>query len=219
MLSGREGFFFTAGMAINADGAPNAYHPDGKSGLDFLANAGRPGNWWGLATDTGTPSGKPFVQKNGDFKGFYVSQTSLCDGTMPDADIRKYVDSRHVPFLVLPPQLLGPGLARLGDLAVVYNACNGKSEFAIVADRGPRDSIGEGSIALAASLGIGADMRSHTAGQSSDVVYLVFPGTAATPAWPRTVDDIRLNAAKAFEAWGGFDRLVALTGPVPTPRP
>jgi hypothetical protein len=42
-------------------GAPNAYHPEDK-GLDFLANAGKTGNWWGIVTEDGTPSGKPVVQ-------------------------------------------------------------------------------------------------------------------------------------------------------------
>jgi hypothetical protein len=206
-IAGRDGFFFSSGMAINADGAPNAYHPNKSSGLDFLANAGHTGNWWGLATDNGKPSGEPLVQEVGEFKGFYVSQTSLCDGSKLDADITKYVDARNVPFLVLPPQLLGPGLARMGDLAVVYNMRNGNLEYVIVADQGPRDTIGEGSIALAASLGIGTDLRNHTAGQETGVVYLVLPQTAADPAWPRSVDDIRNRAATAFEAWGGIDLL------------
>ena len=39
-------FFCEAGMMIDADGAYHAYHPDNRSGLDYLGNAGRPGNWW-----------------------------------------------------------------------------------------------------------------------------------------------------------------------------
>ena len=46
-------FFYEAGMMIDADGAPEAYNPDNKSGLDYLGNAGTPGNWWALVTDTG----------------------------------------------------------------------------------------------------------------------------------------------------------------------
>jgi hypothetical protein len=44
-------FFYEAGLNIDADGAPHGYHPDGRSGLDYLGNAGRPGNWWALVTD------------------------------------------------------------------------------------------------------------------------------------------------------------------------
>jgi hypothetical protein len=36
-------FFYESGMEIDADGAYHAYHPDGRSGLDYLGNAGRPG--------------------------------------------------------------------------------------------------------------------------------------------------------------------------------
>jgi hypothetical protein len=36
------GFFYKAGLNIDADGSPHAYHPDGTSGLDHLGNAGRP---------------------------------------------------------------------------------------------------------------------------------------------------------------------------------
>ena len=50
-LSGSSAFFYESGMTIDADGAPNAYHPDNK-GLDDLANAGTPGRWEGLAKDS-----------------------------------------------------------------------------------------------------------------------------------------------------------------------
>jgi len=103
-------------------------------------------------------------------------------------------------------------MAQMGDLAVVYNTRNDTLEFAIIADQGPRDTIGEGSIALAANLDINIDVRNHTAGQDAGVIYLVLPGTAAEPPWPCTLDDIRANAAAAFEAWGGLEQLKAVTG-------
>ncbi len=46
-LPGSPAFFYEAGMTIDADGAPNAYHPD-NTGLDDLRNAGAPGYWEGL---------------------------------------------------------------------------------------------------------------------------------------------------------------------------
>src|SRR5262245_32378245 len=60
-LTTLDGLFFQAGMAIDADGAPQAYHPDSKSGLDALANAGKPGNWWALVVDD---KGEPLLQKD-----------------------------------------------------------------------------------------------------------------------------------------------------------
>ncbi|NCU92315.1 MAG: hypothetical protein EBV44_10280 [Synechococcaceae bacterium WB7_1B_046] len=53
-------YTFTAGMRIDADGANGhdgsgrAAYADGKTGtqpLDYLANAGKPGNWWGIVVD------------------------------------------------------------------------------------------------------------------------------------------------------------------------
>ena len=55
----RSAFFFEAGMHIDADGAYRAYHPISSKGLDYLANAGKPGNWWALVTDNRKPSEHP----------------------------------------------------------------------------------------------------------------------------------------------------------------
>jgi hypothetical protein len=61
-------------MAIDADwangqtGGVPVYAPRGftPSPLDFLANAGEPGNWFGVVTDTNRPDGRPVKQKDGD---------------------------------------------------------------------------------------------------------------------------------------------------------
>jgi hypothetical protein len=55
--SNSNAFFYKSGMAIDADGALRAYHPNDRSGLDALAHAGHPGNWWALVTDNGKPTG------------------------------------------------------------------------------------------------------------------------------------------------------------------
>ena len=55
-FAGNSAFFYESGMTIDADGAPNAYHP-GNLGLDDLANAGAPGRWKGWRkTPTGSRS-------------------------------------------------------------------------------------------------------------------------------------------------------------------
>jgi len=61
-VPGDTAFFYEAGMTIDADGAPNAYHPD-NIGLDDLSNAGSPGYWMGLAKNA---DGEPFVQGPND---------------------------------------------------------------------------------------------------------------------------------------------------------
>ncbi len=61
-------------MAIDADGANGqtggvpVYAPKGytPAPLDFLANAGGPGNWFGVVTDTNASDGRPVKQKDGD---------------------------------------------------------------------------------------------------------------------------------------------------------
>src|SRR5438270_4869480 len=55
------GVFFTAGMTIDADGAPNAYGPRNK-GLDYTANARGAHGWVALVTNK---HGNPVRQKSG----------------------------------------------------------------------------------------------------------------------------------------------------------
>src|SRR5580704_6936292 len=65
---------FNAGMDIDADGSPRAYNPVSSKGLDALANAGHPGNWWAIATTNGKASGEPVIQVDPEpAPGFYVS--------------------------------------------------------------------------------------------------------------------------------------------------
>ncbi len=146
ILGGRALLVITK-MSIDADGAPNAYHPE-DIGIDFLSNGGRPGNWWALVTDNGRKDGIPVVQNSSDsFPGFYISTTSLFDATKSRIDTKRYIDSRFVPYFVLPKGRSGG--ARLGDLGVVINLRTNKLSPAIFADIGPSDAIGEGSIRLA----------------------------------------------------------------------
>src|ERR1700751_313111 len=77
---------FTAAAQLDGDGAngqfgqPPCYAPESFPGktLDVLANAGRPGNWFGVVTDTGRVDGTPVVQGAQDpCPGAYVSATAL----------------------------------------------------------------------------------------------------------------------------------------------
>jgi hypothetical protein len=192
--SENSAFFYESGMMIDADGAPNAYHPD-NIGLDDLANAGEPGVWEGLAKDE---HGTPFIQGPADpFPGYYVSETALADRTKSPNDPARYVDATKIPFIVLPGNLGHESGARGGDFAVVFNLQNGKISPAIFADVGPEDSIGEGSVALAENLGIRSDARNG--GVRRGVLYLVFPGSGN--GTPRSVDEINSEAARLFKDW------------------
>ncbi len=175
---------WTSGISVDFDGAPNCAAPknSGFSPLDVLANAGHPGNWWGLACDS---NGEPFVQGPDDpFPGYYISQTALCDHTKLPNDPARYVDASTVPYVSIPRTLLQCG-AKVGDLCLVQHLPIGTACAAIVADVGGSSHIGEGSAALCTALGL---LAGRTGGAESGIAYTLFLGTSR--GWPRTQEDI-----------------------------
>ncbi len=210
-LDDNEAFFFKSGMAIDADGAPNAYDPNNKSGLDFLGNAGHPGNWWGIATDNGKKSGTPLIQKTGVYAGFYISETSLKVKNRKPTDVTRNVDSSSIPYFVLPKIFLEKTNVTLGDLAMIINPNNRQSSFAIFADTGPAGKLGEGSIALGQALGIPTNLRKKNAGIDAEIlIYVVFPNSVSNPAWPRETSEMKNAAEKNFEILGGIKKIMEL---------
>ena len=204
--SAGRGFFYKSGLAIDADGAPRAYHPNDRLGLDSLAHAGHRGNWWALVTDNEKTSGKPVVQGTADpAPGYYVSTTALYDRANSNPrDPHRYVNAASIPYVVLHPKALR--YAQLGDFATVVNLHNGKIAAAIVADESaPNLPVGEGSIALAEVLGI--DSSPRHGGQDGDVVYIIYPGSGNGK--PRKLEEVLANSNQLFEAWGGLNGLNA----------
>jgi hypothetical protein len=198
-LPNTPAFFFDAGMTIDADGAPNAYHPE-NIGIDDLANAGEPGHWDGVVIDG---DGNPFIQGSHDpFPGFYVSCTSLADRQKEISNPARYVDATRIPYVVLPHDLASRTGARLGDFAVVMNLRNGKSSYAIFADTG---TIGEGSVALAERLGISSDARNGGTGRG--IRYIVFPHSGNGK--PRSAEEIDNATDQLFQERGGAARIDA----------
>lgn len=197
---------WTCPLAIDGDGDPKCYHPEGSPpGLDYLGNAGQPGNWWGIACNPPT-TGKPYIQKATDpAPGFYVSTTALMDPSskVEESSPAKYVDSGTVPFIVLPstPVFSKTPKQRLADLAVVFNNETGKKSWAIFADIGPKNQLGEGSIALGVALGIpGASPKK---GESREVIAMIFfPGSYI--GWPKPLAELEAHAWKLFGDWGGY---------------
>ena len=194
-------FFYEAGFMIDADGAYRAYNPNNQSGLDYLGNAGKPGNWWALVTNNGEPNGTPVIQSSSDpAPGFYISTTSLEDTTKDRTDPRRYVDSESVNFFVLPGRL-GLG-AKLGDFGVVIRPSANDYDYAIFADVGPALKIGEGSISLAAALGIPSSPKNGGTGHG--IIYIVFPGSGE--GWPLSQAQIDQYGAALFAKWGGLEK-------------
>jgi hypothetical protein len=204
--SGPRAFFYKSGLAIDADGAFRAYHPNDRFGLDSLSHAGHRGHWWALVTEHEKTSGRPVVQLESDpAPGFYVSTTALYDPDNPNPrDPHRYVDAGTIPYVVLHPKALN--YARLGDFATVVNLQNGRISGAIVADESaPNLPVGEGSIALAQALSIDANPR--TGGKDGGVAYVIYPDSGNRR--PRELEEIVVSAKQLFDAWGGLDRLNA----------
>jgi hypothetical protein len=190
--------FWTSGLAIDADGCPKAYGPPNSGALDYLANAGSTGNWWGLACNS---KGLPYIQGPEDpCPGMYVSTTSLVDHAKAGWDPARYVDSGLVPYIAIPRELLNAGV-QLGDLGVAYNAQSGDQCYFVVADVGPRGKVGEGSIALARALGVPEDPKHG--GCTKGLWFAIFLGTSQ--GWPRTEEGMLEQITPLFEAWGGVE--------------
>ena len=190
---------FQAKLAIDADGSPKAYCP-GNKGLDFTANAGKPGNWYGVVTDN---TGNPVIQKDTDpCPGCYVSPTTLNDKKLAKENPLKYLNSEQIPFIALPSEVTKAGNIKIGDFAFVYNSKNGKSCFAIFGDGGPKGKLGEGSVFLADRLGVNSNPRNG--GVSEGIIYLVFPGTGEGNGYLRTLEEINSNGKAALEKSGGM---------------
>ena len=174
---------------IDADGAngqhgkPPAYAPEsfGET-LDILRDAGRPGKWWALATDS---SGQPIVQGKSDpCPGAYISETSLHlpkpDGSEFDpTDPMCYVDAATVPFLVICPELVrSVKPVVMGCRAVLTNTAKSIKIEAVVADGGNSNEMGEISLAAAQQLQIPGNARGVDTSEPL-LTMEIYPGVAA----------------------------------------
>lgn len=145
---------FVAGMTIDADGGRRTYAPAGSGlkGLDYLSNAGRPGNWYGLVCD---PRGDPIIAPS----GYYVSPTLYRhrhNGALRLAsDPEAYLDPEKDFFMVFPGPLrhaVGPVL--LGCAGTIMDLHTGKELKTVAGDSGPATHLGEASIACAEFFGV-----------------------------------------------------------------
>lgn len=172
---------FTAGMSIDGDGSPLCYHPDGSPpGLDYLANAGRPGRWWALATHNQRMDGTPLIQWPSDpAPGFYISMTSYKRPGYAYRDPKRYLDSGATPFVVVSLPLI-PAIRPIfmGCQCEAINMENGMMSLAVCGDAGPANHLGEGSMALARNLGVNSNPK--RGGTSRRIIqYTLYPGKAA----------------------------------------
>jgi hypothetical protein len=205
--------FSSTHMAVDADGAPNAYHPD-DTGLDYLANAGYPkASWWKdvLVQDPADPD-KAFAQPSGEFAGYFIAKTALEDRSKDETDTARFVDARNIPYLVFPGSFYRmTGTGRLGDLGYAINVSTGDSTAFVVADIGPsRADLGEVSIALAEALGGENPNPRNGAGMpEGEMLYVVFPFSSRNHPWPQSLAEIDRHAKALLTDVGGLESVLS----------
>lgn len=204
-------FYVTSRMAIDADGAPNAYNPQ-NTGIDANANAGYPNGGWRnvIVADPANPA-NAYVQTSGNYPGFFVSKTTLEDTTLLVTDYKRYVDSRKIPYLVFPGAFHQmPGTGTFGDFGAAYNLKNNKKSAIIVADMGATNhDLGEVSIKLAENLG-GQNVNPRTGGgmPGGKIIYVVFPKSKLTPRWSVSPEKIQQKSDELIAGIGGWERIL-----------
>jgi Fungal chitosanase of glycosyl hydrolase group 75 len=227
-------------MQVNADGAPDSYHPD-DVGITHICNGvsvGQSCTWkpkclfdfrqakaehfngptkicfFAMATDA---LGVPIIQGEADPKpGYFVSTTALKQAGEDIRTPQAQLDSNTVPFAVVPGtwQRSGKPGPKLGDFGVAYRRSNGKAVFFVIGDTGPRNKLGEGSVALHLALGndpfvMRSGVRRADRGiGGKDVAYLMFPNSAQVGKKFNTsmIDQL---AGEQLRAFGGIERLKA----------
>lgn len=243
--AGSKAIAFASQMQVNTDGAPDSYHPD-DTGITHICNGVSVGPacawkasclpefrqakaehfrgptkicFFAMATDS---HGLPIIQGNADPKpGYFVSTTAL---HQPGENIRTpqaQLDSNTVSFAVIPGtwQTSGKPGPRLGDFGVAYRRSNGKSAFFVIGDTGPRNKLGEGSVALHQALGNDPFMlrfgvrRARKGIGDRDVVYVVFPNSAQ-PNLRLDAASIERFASPLMDRFGGIERLKACAASV-----
>jgi peptidoglycan hydrolase-like protein with peptidoglycan-binding domain len=113
----------------------------------------------------------------------------------------KAVNSDRIPYVVLPPDVAKATGTQPGDLVKVQRG--DRSCYAIFADSGPSTKIGEGSMALARTLGIN-DHPGKGGIDAAEVQYTVLPRSGDQAGiWmgsrSKTLDDIQRLGREAFE--------------------
>jgi hypothetical protein len=172
-------------MTVCADGSPRAYGPEGchPAPLDYLGNAGYPGNWWGITTDK---YGNPYVQQEESndqmhpYPGLYVSCTAYFHSAYPEYDCRRWVNPEEVLYSVIPSNVRGAvGPKFLGCKADIKDTKSGKSIECVCAEIGPSNHLGEASMLVCKEFGLSANPKSGGSSDKKRFIYRFWPGENA----------------------------------------
>lgn len=149
---------------IDYDGSPGAYkvavaYPGkytfrgvqyNSVGYEDLANAGLPGNWWGVKTDTGKTSGQPIINADGTLIPILSIGAGVINGDV-------------TPFVALSKEQVAAAKSKYGvsltpniNTKVILTA-NGKSVYATYADYAGSRALNYSEISPAAAKALGID--------------------------------------------------------------
>lgn len=213
--------YTTTHFSVDADGAPNAYHPDdvGKNcykdvhvGLECLVQAGYPNtSWWNkvLVPDP-QASSRAYVQPDGPFAGYFVCMTSLRASGGNKYDPSTYVDATKVPYVVIPTGFEKlPQVGKQGDVGFATHLESGRTTAFIIADAGggADAKLGESSIALFEKLGgKDVDPRTGSGVLPGTYQYIIFRNSAlpGKAKWPRSNEAISQQVAGLLKSVPGI---------------
>ena len=178
--------FFTADGDIDADGAngqnggPAAYKAD-NSGTEDLANGGMKihngkvvcAHSWARSIVILGPDNEPKVFPG----GIVASLTWYRHMDKAANDPAAYVDAETVPYIVVP-SLIIQGTAGVVRGCKARVTRGERSVECVVADQGPKNKIGELSIAAARAIGLNPSPR-HGGTETPELLYELWPGIAA----------------------------------------
>ena len=158
-----------------------------------------------LVNDNGTPC---IFTKNKRFAGFYGSMTAEKNGIVKDSSECKcanQVDPFKIPSIVLNDKIKYG--AALGDLVVAYNPANSKIVYGIIADEGPGDNLGEGSILMnmkltGASIPDGQNAVKSLAVKDKIIICIVPKSRKFQLARPYTEENIKNRVLSWFVGEG-----------------
>ena len=177
-------------------------------------------DWYAIALDQDPKSawvGKPCIQTSGQFKGYFVAQTSLsADSTLGNCDVGRWVSSTAIPYITLPTgsKVFATAGANPGDLALVHRRIGDRDVWvtAVVADTGNSEELGEGSIALHHALGhMTRGDAPHPGNLREETTTFVFPEQQMPkPITAGALSDPKL-AEELFSYAGGRQTLLDCT--------
>jgi Fungal chitosanase of glycosyl hydrolase group 75 len=181
----------------SASEIPHQYEPDGS--IIKLLNNGV----LYIKSDMDTDSdGSPRAL---ELDGYGQLETSLSWDNGWQGE-NEYVNAETISYYVLPLKFADKtGIScHLGDLALLR--WQGKEVFAIFADEGPEDKLGEGSILAVESLGENPWNHTKTkiiSGIPFGVEYIIFPESTSSRSIPSSFKDIQSVGLEVFHEYFG----------------